>query len=187
MAGASFWRVRVNGTLAAVGPGGLTIDVDQAYGNCPTYIRPRLLTPATAPVPDGPVRRGDRLTEADIGLVRRADTFFVGTAHPARGADCSHRGGPPGFVRAVGGELRFPDYHGNNMFNTLGNLAVDPAAALLFPDFGTGRTVQLSGTAAVEWPGPGPAGDEVASRRTVRFTPRAVAAGRLLRVRAGAG
>lgn len=180
-------RVRVNGTIAAVGPGELTIDVDQAYGNCPQYIQPRLLVPAQAAGPDGPVRRGDQLTEADLELVRRAGTFFIGTAHPARGADCSHRGGPPGFVRADGGELLFPDYHGNNMFNTLGNLAVDPAAALLFPDFGTGATVQLSGAAAVEWPGPGSAGDEVASGRNVRFTPRAVVAGRLLRVRASVG
>jgi predicted pyridoxine 5'-phosphate oxidase superfamily flavin-nucleotide-binding protein len=180
-------RVRVNGTLSAVGPGGLTIDVDQAYGNCPKYIQPRLLTPAREAAPDGPVRRGGRLAEADIELVRWASTFFIGTAHPVRGADCSHRGGPPGFVREAGGELRFPDYHGNSMFNTLGNLAVDPAAALLFPDFATGRTVQLSGTAAVEWPGPGPAGREVESGRTVRFAPRAIAAGRLLRVRASAG
>jgi hypothetical protein len=177
-------RVRVNGIIAAAGPAGLAIDVDQAYGNCPRYIQPRLLIPAKATIPDGPVRRGDELAEADIELVRRADTFFIGTAHPARGADCSHRGGPPGFVRVADGELWFPDYHGNNMFNTLGNLAVDPAAALLFPDFGSGATVQLSGTVAVEWPGPGPAGDEVASGRTVRFAPRAVAAGRLLRVRA---
>ena len=118
--------------------------------------------------------------------MRRAGTFFIGTAHPGRGADCSHRGGPPGFVREDDGELRFPDYHGNNMFNTLGNLAVDPAAALLFPDFATGRTVQLSGTAAVEWRAPGPA-DGVASGRIVRFAPQAVAAGRTLRVRASAG
>jgi hypothetical protein len=81
--------------------------------------------------------------------------------------------------------LWWPDYAGNNMFNTLGNLAVDPAAALLFPDFATGRTLQLSGGAVTEWTAPGAPGDDAATGRIVHFTPDQVVAGRLLRVRAG--
>ena len=71
--------------------------------------------------------------------------------HPTRGADASHRGGSPGFVRVAGGRLWWPDYPGNNMFNSLGNLAVDPAAALMFIDFFSGRTLQLSGAGDVRW------------------------------------
>ncbi len=65
--------------------------------------------------------------------------------------------------------LWWPDYPGNNMFNSFGNLRRDPAAALLFVDFATGGTLQLSGTAVVEWSAPVGAGDDESGRR-VRFT-----------------
>jgi len=63
------------------------------------------------------------------------------------------------------------------MFNSLGNLAVDDTAALLFIDFATGRTLHLSGTAAVDWTDRGTPGDDGRTGRRVRFTPRLVAAG----------
>jgi predicted pyridoxine 5'-phosphate oxidase superfamily flavin-nucleotide-binding protein len=194
-------RMRVNGTLVASVPGGLTVAVDQAFGNCPQYIQQRLIVPA-GPVPSGsvpsepgppgpatpgPVAAGARggdgqldrpdqagMTPDQLQIIRGADTFFLGSAHPERGRDASHRGGPPGFVRTAGSTLWWPDYPGNNMFNSLGNLAVDPAASLLFIDFGTGQTVHLSGTAAAEWAEPGTPGDDGWTGRRVRFTPAAV-------------
>jgi predicted pyridoxine 5'-phosphate oxidase superfamily flavin-nucleotide-binding protein len=172
---ASRGRVRINGTLAAVGGGGLTIDVAQAYGNCPKYISPRVLE--RVPVAGEPVRHGSDLAAADIELIRRADTFLIGTTHPVRGNDASHRGGPPGFVQVDADGISWPDFPGNNLFNTLGNLEIDPTAALLFADFATGRTLQLSGRARVEW-----VADDVSDRR-VRFVPEAVVAGPLLGVR----
>ena len=177
-------RVRINGSLAAVDTDILHIDVEQAYGNCPQYIRQRHLEPAPpAERHAQPVRRTS-LTVRDATLIRRADTFFVGTAHPGRGADASHRGGPPGFVRVENDHLWWPDYTGNNMFNTLGNLAVEPAAALLFADFTTGATLQLSGTATVAWTDPGIPGDDDGTGRRLRFVSEAVVAGRLLPLRA---
>ncbi|MDX3352733.1 pyridoxamine 5'-phosphate oxidase family protein [Streptomyces sp. ME01-24h] len=182
-------RLRLNGTLAAADDAGFELAVDQAYGNCPQYIQQRLLGPAPAggpaedTLPAG-ARAGtpaaDGLDAAQAAMVGRADTFFLGTAHPERGADVSHRGGPPGFVRvAADGRLWWPDYPGNNMFNSLGNLAADSAGALLFVDFATGTTLQLSGTAAVDWITPGAPGDDGGTGRRVRFTPRHVAAGRI--------
>jgi hypothetical protein len=47
--------------------------------------------------------------------------------------------------------LRFPDYAGNNMFQTLGNIAMDPRVGLLFVDFDTGTTLQLTGRARILW------------------------------------
>ena len=173
-------RVRVNGTLSAPTRQGFRVDVEQAYGNCPQYIQQRVLTPNPTVEGRPTVRRSERLDPEDIALIGGADTFFIGTAHPTRGADASHRGGPAGFVRVHDGELWWPDYTGNNMFNTLGNLAVDPTAALLFPDFSSGRTVQLSGTARTEWTTPGTAGDDDATGRLVRFTPDQIITGRLL-------
>ena len=178
-------RVRLNGTLTAADGNLLRIEVEQAYGNCPQYIQQRDLEPAAADSPDpGPVRCGSALTRRDEDLIRRADTFLIGTTHPARGSDASHRGGPPGFVRAGNGQLWWPDYPGNNMFNTLGNLSVDPAAALLFCDFATGDTLQLSGTAALQWTGIGVPGDDGGTGRRVLYSPEALVAGRLLPRRA---
>ncbi len=182
-------RARVNGTLVAAGPDGLRIEAEQAYGNCPQYISPRLLEPAgeTEAGAGAAVRRGTGLTAGDRALIGAADTFLLGTTHPERGNDASHRGGTPGFVRVEDGELWWPDYPGNNMFNSFGNLAVDPAAALLFADFGTGRTLQLSGTAVLEWTDPGAAGDDGGTGRRVRFTPHRVVSGTLLPARSVAG
>jgi hypothetical protein len=66
-------------------------------------------------------------------------------------------------VKVLGpGSLAFPDYPGNNMFNTLGNLERYPRAGLLFLDFETGSTLQLVGRAILDWPreteGSGPPG-----------------------------
>jgi len=147
-------RVRVNGTVTRADADGLVLSVDQAYGNCPQYIHRRHLE-RTPPGPDEVRHRVDSLQPHHVSLITRADTFFLGTAHPDRGADASHRGGEPGFVRVEGDDLWWPDYPGNNMFNSLGNIAVDPSAALLFIDFDSGATLQLSGAAAIEWDGTG--------------------------------
>lgn len=141
-------RVRVNGTLTDSGSG-LVISVDQAYGNCPKYIHPRQVERVGSA--QQRVERSSSLRPEHEMLIANADTFFLGTIHPTRGADASHRGGPPGFVRVDGDRLWWPDYPGNNMFNSFGNLAVDPSAALLFIDFDTGATLHVSGRATVEW------------------------------------
>jgi uncharacterized protein len=180
-------RLRVNGTLSDENDDhdGLRVDVEQAYGNCPQYIQARRLHPTPVPAASTtPVRRGSDLTPDDVDLIRRSDTFLLGTTHPTRGNDASHRGGAPGFVRVEDGRLWWPDYSGNNMFNSLGNIESDPAAALLFCDFTTGRTLHLSGRAEVEWTRPGVPGDDDRTGRRVHFTPRHLVAGRLLPLRA---
>lgn len=173
-------RIRINGTLTHTGDGQLVIDVDQAYGICPQYIHQRLVVPhALDPLIAG-VRSGDALEPDDVELVRRADTFFLGTTHPERGRDASHRGGPAGFIRVDSNDLWWPDYPGNNMFNSFGNLAVEPAAALLFVDFPTGHTVHLSGTAAVEWDAETASSADGHTGRRARFTIERVVSGQLL-------
>jgi len=170
-------RVRVNGRLVSAGQDLLELEVDQAYGNCPQYIQRRTFLPAEEASSDGGVvERGATLDAADRALVSAADTFFLGTAHPSRGADASHRGGPAGFVETDGAELWWPDLPGNNMFNSLGNLAVSPDAALLFIDWSRGATLAVSGTAAVEWLDQATVPDAGTGRR-VRFAVEAVVRG----------
>src|SRR4030095_14952481 len=72
----------------------------------------------------GDARRTTALTESQRLAIERADTLFIASVHADAGADASHRGGQPGFVRGLGERrLVSPDYAGNNMFQTLGNIA----------------------------------------------------------------
>ncbi|MGU3431999.1 pyridoxamine 5'-phosphate oxidase family protein [Actinomycetes bacterium M1A6_2h] len=160
-------RLRINGHLTRSDTDDLTIAVEQAYGNCPQYIHPRTVqTDRTdAQLSRDPLHSGTSLQRNEIDVVRSADTFFLGTTHPASGNDASHRGGPAGFVSATPRHLSWPDYPGNNMFNSFGNLAVDPSAALLFVDPDTGTTLHLSGTATVQWNSP----DDRNTGRRVEF------------------
>ncbi len=170
-------RLRINGELVGADQAGMTVRVDQSYGNCPKYIHRRAIDVAGLGArPSEPPRRATHLAPADQAMIATADTFFLGTSHPNRGNDASHRGGPPGFVRVDSPDrLWWPDFPGNNMFNSFGNLAVDDEAALLFLDFDTGATLHLSGTAHVRWTTPGAAGDDGAVGRNVAFSVGAVA------------
>ena len=144
-------RVRVNGRGSIKG-GAIYIKTDQVYGNCRRYIQERMLTGARQSETKNVVARGDTLSAAQQDQISGADTFFIATDNPDSGADVSHKGGNPGFVRVVDNRrLTFPDYNGNRMFNTLGNIAVNPSAGLLFIDFESGRTLQLTGNAAIDW------------------------------------
>jgi hypothetical protein len=196
----------MNGTVVAADPAGFTVRVDQSFGNCPQYIQARRPEWTRDPSssarsasgdaqaephraddasPDEPL--GAALGEASLALVRSADTFFIASAAArarsggSDGVDVSHRGGKPGFVRVTeqGGAsvLTFPDFRGNFLFNTLGNLTVNPCAGLLFVDYRSGDVLQIAGSARILWEGP-----EVAAfakaQRLVEITARG---GRLAR------
>jgi predicted pyridoxine 5'-phosphate oxidase superfamily flavin-nucleotide-binding protein len=143
-------RMRFNGR-GLVSADGLFLLVDQVYGNCPKYIQLRRLeTDVESPIPDAPPLLSDRLDARQQSWIASADTFFIATFHPQGGADASHRGGFPGFVRVLAPDrLAFADYPGNGMFNTLGNLVANPQAGVLFVDFATGDVLQLTGRARV--------------------------------------
>lgn len=142
-------RLRFNGR-GLLTPQGVFLLVDQAYGNCPKYIQKRAPLDDAAPAAPEAARVRDALDSAQMDAIRRADTFFIASFHPQGGADASHRGGFPGFVRVRGPRrLAFGDYPGNGMFNTLGNLLAYPRCGLLFVDFETGGLLQVSGRARV--------------------------------------
>ena len=145
-------RIRINGSSYR-SPRGLELHTTEVFGNCPKYIQRRVPTGVIDNHEGTRLRAGERLDADQKSLVQAADTFFIASQHPGRGADASHRGGSPGFVAvsANGRTLTFPDYAGNNMFQTLGNLTINPAAGLLFIDWETGRTIQVSGNADVIW------------------------------------
>ena len=144
-------RMRINGTAEPT-PAGLRITAEQVYANCPKYIQRRVVESASPAGAPGEATVSSSLGPADRRMINEADTFFIATASAAGDADASHRGGDPGFVRvAPDGALTWPDYPGNAMMMTLGNLEQNPAAGLIFVDWSTGTTLQLTGTAQVEW------------------------------------
>jgi len=147
-------RIRFNGRSGGPMPDAIDVHVEEVFGNCPKYIQAR--TPEMhASERTGVGRHAVELSPEQEDWIRRADTFFIASVHAARGADASHRGGQPGFVHVEGPRrLRFPDYPGNNMFQTLGNLTADPRLGLVFVDFETGSTLQLTGRAHIRWERP---------------------------------
>lgn len=147
-------RLRLNGAAKKVSECRYTISVEQAYPNCPKYIQRRQLTVESfeTSTQKNASTQGVKLTEIQKGLITHADTFFVASSNPDQGVDASHRGGNPGFVQCINNTtLRIPDYAGNSMFNTLGNINSYPYAGLLFIDFDAGRLLQLTGCAEIFW------------------------------------
>ncbi|MFH8620621.1 pyridoxamine 5'-phosphate oxidase family protein [Streptomyces vietnamensis] len=144
-------RMRLNGTARSSGRG-FTIEAEQVFSNCPKYLQKREWYGSEPAGPEpAAAHRGEELTPGQARRIRAADTFFIATAAPD-GVDTSHRGGNPGFVRVdTPRELSWRDYPGNSMFLTLGNLEEDGRAGLLFLDWETGPTLQLSGRAHTEY------------------------------------
>ncbi|GIF45152.1 pyridoxamine 5'-phosphate oxidase family protein [Actinoplanes xinjiangensis] len=164
---ASRRRIRMNGTARPTA-GGLHVELSQIYANCPKYIQRR--APRREPTPPGASLPGSQLTGEDLEFVTTVDTFFVATADADGNTDASHRGGNPGFLRALSPtRLRWPDYQGNAMFNTFGNLEVNPRAGLLLPDWATGGLLHLTGSAVVDWD-PDHAAAVPGAQRLVDFT-----------------
>ncbi len=152
-------RNRANGRIQSLETGGITVAVNQSFGNCPQYIQQRVVASSRVEPAEGvstPVESLDHLDEAAQAAIEHADTFFVASRSragrgAAYGADISHRGGLPGFVRVDGDVLTIPDFRGNRYFNTLGNPVAEPRASLLFVDFEAGDLLQLQGSAEVDW------------------------------------
>jgi predicted pyridoxine 5'-phosphate oxidase superfamily flavin-nucleotide-binding protein len=89
-------------------------------------------------------------SDDDKSFIESRAFFFIATADAEGRPDCSHKGGMPGFVRvSAPDELVFPDYDGNGMFKSLGNIAVNPHVGLLFIDFEKPRRLRVNGTATI--------------------------------------
>ncbi len=151
-------RNRVNGRVTGVDESGLEFRVGQSFGNCPQYIQERDWGRVPMPARATPAKRSKRLSLEQQRWIETADTLFIASGYAGEGEsasfgmDASHRGGEPGFVE-VQSETRllFPDYAGNNHFNTIGNLLMDPRAGLLFIDFERGSLLQLTGRTEIDW------------------------------------
>jgi len=89
-------------------------------------------------------------TDEDRAFIERSPMFFVATADDRGRPDCSYKGGLPGFVRVLDDRtIAFPDYDGNGMYRSWGNVRVNPEVGLLFVDFENPSRLRVNGTAVV--------------------------------------
>jgi len=157
-------RNRANGTLISRDDDSFVVHVQQSFGNCPQYIQARGMEARAPASAVEATRETARLSPRALALINAADTFFIATSslqalprNSAEGVDVSHRGGLPGFVEtSLDGDdgrtvLTVPDYSGNNLFMTLGNLKQNPRAGLVFVNFNDGSLLSLSVTAEILW------------------------------------
>jgi uncharacterized protein len=110
------------------------------------------------------VKVRDHIDEGDRAFIESLDMFFLATADAEGRPTCSYKGGDPGFVRVLDARtLAFPNYDGNGMYLSMGNLLVNPHVGMLFIDFISKRPsrLRLNGTATIDeddpltaaWPG----------------------------------
>ncbi|KAH6618158.1 hypothetical protein B0J18DRAFT_436660 [Chaetomium sp. MPI-SDFR-AT-0129] len=131
-----------------VAEGQLAMHVQESLGNCPKYLNikdirahipsPQLVS-SSLPLPAGA-----------LALIEQADMFFISSTN-GQTMDTNHRGGPAGFVRVVSNTpdnvtLVYPEYSGNRLYQTLGNLHTNPLAGIAIPDYTTSDILYLTGS-----------------------------------------
>ncbi|KAL9035722.1 MAG: hypothetical protein Q9180_004707 [Flavoplaca navasiana] len=131
----------------------LVIKVEQSLGNCPKYLNKKEIVPAVVPKPALASSKVPLPVEA-INLLLRADVFFISSCHGHLTMGTNHRGGSAGFCRVLknddyGTILVYPEFSGNRLYQTLGNLQTTPKAGIVVPDFDSGDVLHLTGTTEI--------------------------------------
>ena len=127
----------------------LVLKIEQSLGNCPKYLNAKTIT--ESPSKSELLSSSAQLVPRAVELLAKADLFFISSlSDDATGdMDTNHRGGPPGFLRLLsngpeGAVLVYPEYSGNRLYQTLGNLLETPKAGVCVPDFETGDMLYLT-------------------------------------------
>jgi predicted pyridoxine 5'-phosphate oxidase superfamily flavin-nucleotide-binding protein len=93
----------------------------------------------------------DHIDDDDRAFIEARDMFFIATADEDGKPQSSYKGGDPGFVRVLDERtIAFPNYDGNGMYLTMGNLAINPQVGLLFIDFEGRKRMRLNGVASID-------------------------------------
>ncbi|KAH7371470.1 hypothetical protein BKA64DRAFT_689894 [Cadophora sp. MPI-SDFR-AT-0126] len=132
----------------SVGKMQLVVSINKSVGNCPKYLNSKRIIPFTPEpklISDSP-----QLPPEALALLDKADMFFMSSSDGSEDVDTNHRGGPAGFVRVISNEesgavIVYPEYSGNRMYETLGNLKMNPLAGITVPNFDTGDVLYLTG------------------------------------------
>ncbi|KAF2970964.1 hypothetical protein GQX73_g2587 [Xylaria multiplex] len=174
------------GTTPGVANLQMAFAIEEALGNCPKYLNKKHIVPHV-PTPElgagSSTDDGLPLSQEAVELISKADLFFITSKHGDGTMDVNHRGGPPGFLRVFrnrksnvnndgaddgGLVLVYPEYSGNRLYQTLGNLREDPVAGLVIPDFDTSDALFLTGRTTI-----------LVAERAAAYMPRAKLAVRI--------
>ncbi|KAK4241503.1 hypothetical protein C8A03DRAFT_30365 [Achaetomium macrosporum] len=138
----------------AIAEAQLAMLVQESLGNCPKYLNKKTIQ-AHIPSPQL-ISSALPLPPEALALIEKADMFFLSSSN-GQTMDTNHRGGPAGFVRVIsnspseeGGNsegvvLVYPEYSGNRLYQTLGNLHTNPRIGIAIPDFETSDILYLTG------------------------------------------
>ncbi|KAI9718730.1 MAG: hypothetical protein M1812_003904 [Candelaria pacifica] len=139
--------------LSTRGEAQLVIKIEQSLGNCPKYLNKKHIYPA---LPSPKLLSSTLLLpNKALNLLAKADCFFISSTNRTSDMDTNYRGGPAGFVRILSNDpvkgtiLIYPEYSGNRLYQTLGNLQTTPLAGLVFPDFDTGDVLYVTGNTEI--------------------------------------
>ncbi|KAK9772935.1 hypothetical protein SCAR479_10445 [Seiridium cardinale] len=140
----------ISQTDSGVGELQMAMQVEETLGNCPKYLNKKHITPHTPRPQLLSQDSGLPLPQVAVEVLQKADLFFISSKHGNGNMDVNHRGGPPGFMRLFRNDsgavtLVYPEYSGNRLYQTLGNLQKDPVAGLVVPDFETGNVLYVTG------------------------------------------
>jgi uncharacterized protein len=93
----------------------------------------------------------DTITANDSAFMEARDMFFLSTCDADGRPNSSYKGGEPGFVRVVDEHtIAFPNYDGNGMYVSMGNVLANPNVGLLFIDFENQHRMRLNGEASID-------------------------------------
>jgi hypothetical protein len=139
-------RARINGTLVP-SAGAVELAAAETFTLCRKYMAPSLALeerPHLGPVACEPLALDDPWL---AGLLAKAETSFLASVSPDGGPDVAHRGGPPGFLEldAAARRLTWPEYVGDGVFKSAGNVRATGIMTLLVPDHDSGDGVELVG------------------------------------------
>lgn len=149
----------VNLTEPGIGNLQMAVQVEGSLGNCPKYISKKHIKPYVPKpelVSEG-IGKSAPLPKEAVEVIANADMFFIASKFGDRSMDTNIRGGAPGFMRVLRNEnidnggvsLVYPEYSGNRLYQTLGNLYQNPEAGLVIPDFETGNVLYITGKATI--------------------------------------
>jgi hypothetical protein len=142
-------RARINGRLSLT-EAGAELEAHEVFTLCRKYMAPSLALADEHLA--GPTAR-ERIDLHDswlTGVVATAETAFLASVSPEGQPDVAHRGGLPGFLRfdAASGTLRWPEFIGDGVLKSAGNVRASSTATMLVPDLQTGNAVELCGRAS---------------------------------------
>ncbi|MFJ3599683.1 MULTISPECIES: pyridoxamine 5'-phosphate oxidase family protein [unclassified Streptomyces] len=142
-------RFRVNGEVVDSRTDPLEVSILEAFPNCKKYlVRQQVATAAQAPAKAA--TQGRSITRAAAALLCRASLVFVGSANPQGQLDAATRSGDPGFIREVErNTFEIPDFAGNAMYQTIGNLLLEPRVSIGLID--GDEFLVLTGSSTTHW------------------------------------